>query len=167
MNGRPEQWHKFCTRNTKAGKSCWHHETRWPAGIKLPDPHSCPAHLTIRERTAWDAYHRILEALAPVPYDYSPACWSWLPPTEADCERVRVAWEQSLGDCADEALPAAEGMNRLADSGRVWREYRQRNPASICGVRERYWNPFTREFAEPEQSSHDPWRDNPMTKVGL
>jgi hypothetical protein len=35
----------------------------------------------------------------------------------------------------------SEGMNRY--SGRLWREYRERNPASICGLVEVYNGPFT------------------------
>ena len=49
----------------------------------------------------------------------------------------------------------------------VFRKYREFSPAVICGVRERYWNPFTREFAEPAPPPHDPWKDNPMKNIGL
>jgi hypothetical protein len=200
------QWHHFCTRQAKAGSPCRHHETRWPSDIRLPDPHSCTDHLNDRERAAWNGYRRAIEALTPAPYDYSPACWSWPPPDDADRERVRARWGQSLGERTEEMLPGfvmidwqqgrcaacgrvsvliedhdhvtgmirgylcgscntAEGMNRYA--GRVWREYRERNPASICGVSERYWDPFTKEFAEPAPPPHDPWGGNPMRGVGL
>ena len=30
------------------------------------------------------------------PYDVSPACWSWEPPTDADRERVRAKWAPIL-----------------------------------------------------------------------
>lgn len=50
--------------------------------------------------------------------------------------------------------------------GGVFGKYRERNPASICGVQVRYWNPFTREYAEPLKP-YDPWRDNPMRTIGL
>ena len=43
-----------------------------------------------------------------------------------------------------------EGIHRYRADLRMWREYRERNPASICGVVERYYDPYTREFAEPE-----------------
>jgi hypothetical protein len=127
-------------------------------------------------------------------YDYSPACWSWAPPTEADRERVRgryaylveamgegdplkrtlaglvmVDWQQDrCAACASKTevlvedhdhltglvrgylcrgCNTAEGMN--GDGARVWREYRERNPASICGIREFYYNWYTKEHARP------------------
>lgn len=55
-----------------------------------------------------------------------------------------------------------EGMNR----GGVFARYRQKNPASICGVREVYYDPFTKEFAEPAPQV-DRWKDNPMRGIGL
>lgn len=128
------------------------------------------------------------------PYDWSPACWSWEPPTEADREHARekyaylvkamgegkpledtlaglvmADWQQ--GRCAvcaskmsalvedhDHATGlvrgylcrgcnTAEGMN--GDGARLWREYRERNPASICGVVARYYDSFAKKFAEP------------------
>jgi hypothetical protein len=141
------------------------------------------------------------------PHDFSPACWSWPPPTDADRERVRTLYKSAIDQLGDGILPAlvmsdwqqercavcggqgapvedhdhgtglvrgylcrgcnvAEGMNRYA--GRVWREYRERNPASICGVVERYWDPLTKEFAEPaEPLSADRWKNHPMRGVGL
>jgi Recombination endonuclease VII len=39
------------------------------------------------------------------PYDRSPACWSWEPPTDADRERVRARWAPILkGRLTDEVL---------------------------------------------------------------
>lgn len=55
-----------------------------------------------------------------------------------------------------------EGMNR----GGIWSKYRERNPASICGVRLRYVGPFWDDDFEPAPP-HDPWKDNPMRGVGL
>lgn len=46
--------------------------------------------------------------------------------------------------------------------GGVFAKYRERNPASICGVRERYWNPVTHEFAEPAPPPRDPWLYDPL-----
>lgn len=54
-----------------------------------------------------------------------------------------------------------------AGHGGVFAKYRSVSPATICGVRERYWNPFTKEYAEPVPPPADPWKDNPMRGVGL
>lgn len=55
-----------------------------------------------------------------------------------------------------------EGMN----PGGVFARYRERNPASICGVWTAYYDPFEKEFAEPAPT-FDMWRDNPMKGIGL
>lgn len=129
-----------------------------------------------------------------VPYDFSPACWSWEPPAAVLRDQVREsndfhlkflssriqeeilddlvlsAWQdrrcatcgssrRELVEDHDHATGlvrgylcrgcnTAEGMN--GDNMRLWREYRERNPASICGLRIRYYNPYTRQFAEPD-----------------
>jgi hypothetical protein len=56
-----------------------------------------------------------------------------------------------------------EGMGH----GGVFAKYRERNPAVICGVQERYWNEYTKAYAEPVQPSppYDPWKNNPMRGV--
>jgi Recombination endonuclease VII len=121
-----------------------------------------------------------------VPYDRSPACWSWPPPVDSDGESPRKAMDNwQAGRCATcghvrhlvedhdhetglvrgwlcRRCNTAEGLNPY--SGRLWREYRERNPASICGVSERYWNPLTRQFAEPAPQL-DIWANNPMRGV--
>lgn len=57
-----------------------------------------------------------------------------------------------------------EGLNY----GGVFAKYRERNPATICGVTERYWNPFTQEYAEPSADEpYDRWANNPMKGIGL
>ena len=142
------------------------------------------------------------------PYGYSPACWNWPVPTEADWARIRegiraqymaaadlltedkafLVHEWQAGRCAvcgrEERLVedhdhgtglfrgwlcrscnVSEGMNP-GTGYQLWREYRERSPATICGVAERYWNPFTKAFAEPAPP-YDPWKDNPMRNVGL
>lgn len=55
-----------------------------------------------------------------------------------------------------------EGMNRDG----VWEKYRQRNPATICGVAERYWDPIAGEYAQAAPVL-DRWKDNAMRDVGL
>lgn len=51
-----------------------------------------------------------------------------------------------------------EGVYRYSDV-RIWREYRERNPASICGVSIRYWNSYTMEYAKPEEPALPPDMD--------
>jgi hypothetical protein len=62
-----------------------------------------------------------------------------------------------------------QGCNTLEGCGHggVFAKYRERNPASISGVLERYWNPFTQEFAVPATPAGDPWLSNPMRGIGL
>jgi hypothetical protein len=48
----------------------------------------------------------------------------------------------------------------------VFAAYRSRNPALILGVRARYYDPYTGEYAKPRPSRQfDRWTDNPV--VGL
>jgi Recombination endonuclease VII len=51
-----------------------------------------------------------------------------------------------------------EGRSRA----RIVEKYRQRNPASICGVVKLYFNEFTGEYAKPRttQDPEDKWGDN-------
>jgi hypothetical protein len=53
-----------------------------------------------------------------------------------------------------------EGMNH----GGVYVRYRQRNPASICGARTAYHDPFEGEFAKPVART-DMWEDHPLKGV--
>lgn len=51
-------------------------------------------------------------------------------------------------------------------SGGVWDKYRERNPASICGIRERYWHPIEKKYAEPRPTvTYDRWKDHPLKGV--
>jgi hypothetical protein len=62
------------------------------------------------------------------------------------------------------------GCNTLEGFGHggVFGKYRERNPATICGVAERYWNPFTQEYAEPQpERSGISWAEHPMKGIGL
>lgn len=51
--------------------------------------------------------------------------------------------------------------------GGIWDKYRQRNPATICGVENPYLDPFTLEEARPAPPPGDPWQNNPMKAVDL
>lgn len=53
--------------------------------------------------------------------------------------------------------------------GGVFALYRQKNPATMFGVKERYWDPFN-GFAEPGPppwTKEEMWEHNPMRGVGL
>lgn len=143
------------------------------------------------------------------PYDYSPACWSWPAPTEADWDRIREGIRARYEEASDLLLENGtfmvlhwqrercavcgrvdslvedhdhetglfrgflcrscnirEGRNP-GDGYRVWREYRERNPASICSVQERYWETWNNRFAEPARPPSDPWENNAMRNAGL
>jgi hypothetical protein len=61
----------------------------------------------------------------------------------------------------------AEGMNRLATVG-PYAAYRERDPASILGVRIVYIDPFTGRSAEPvTEASADRWTDNAVKGTGM
>jgi hypothetical protein len=48
-----------------------------------------------------------------------------------------------------------------------YRRYRERPPAAILGVRARYWDPITGEYAEPERPATDLWTDAASEDIGL
>lgn len=178
-----------CTRRTPADERCRSARMYWPQVIQLPNPQSCRGHLTDSERAAYadDQPRREVEAFVAwelpraMLYSSDPACWSWEPFTLGNGWRE---WHQ--GRCAicggrctlvedhDHKTGMMRGLlcrscNTLEGLGYggVWERYRRRNPALICGVRERYWNPFLKEFAEPAPPPPDPWTHNPMKGIGL
>jgi hypothetical protein len=56
-----------------------------------------------------------------------------------------------------------EGLNR--GSAGLFAKYRERNPASILGVRVRYWDTIAGEYARPAVDSHQSRAENPWLKV--
>jgi hypothetical protein len=131
---------------------------------------SCARHMTTEELAA---YRQAIEANA-IPWnkiqpdsnyvplrDRDPACWSWeVISTDDLCEFC----DGRCGICG--ATPAqlvmdhdhATGLERgmlcrscntregfASNEESVWTRYRVRNPATILGVEERYWSPFTGE----------------------
>lgn len=183
---RPDM--RRCTRTTKAGERCRSGRLLWPRNAPLPDPMSCLGHLNESERVIHEEDRMRSEVEFGLMFDLwwvrlinsDPACWSW--PLPAGVEMA----EWQAGRCAicghadvlvtdhDHRTGWVRGLlcrscNTLEGCGHggVFRKYREFNPASICGVQERYWNPFTKEFAEPAPPPHDPWKDNPMKGIGL
>lgn len=60
-----------------------------------------------------------------------------------------------------------EGMYR--GDHHVWGRYRRWHPYKMLGLKDRYWDGFTGEWA-PENPPPDParrWKDNPMRGIGL
>ena len=49
----------------------------------------------------------------------------------------------------------------------IFERYRQRNPASICGIAIRYWHPIYGEAQPLPARERGPRRDNPMRGIGL
>lgn len=60
---------------------------------------------------------------------------------------------------------------REAHTGGVFDLYRQRNPATMLGVREQYWNDVAEalnpESLQPTPPPTDRWRKNPAAGIGL
>lgn len=48
-----------------------------------------------------------------------------------------------------------------------YRRYRERPPAAILGVKARYWDPITGEYAQPAPHAVDAREENPMRGIGL
>ena len=101
-----------------------------------------------------------------------PACWSWPTPAtfsfsdEDGAEEFLWWWNHDCAICgsADNLVTDHDHKTGLvrgrlciycnakeghADDKGIFGKYRQRNPASILGVKIRYWSPWT-GYAEPE-----------------
>jgi hypothetical protein len=118
----------------------------------------------LRERTEREEAE--IERRWPRPTE--PACWSW-PVTEADRREGRlIQWQQwRCANCGgvDELVcdhdhetglvrgwlcRSCNGLEPGAFGDDPLVLYRQRNPATMLGVHEQYWSPFTRS-AEAER----------------
>lgn len=178
-----------CTRMTKAGAPCMNNRVRWHRS-EMADPQSCGSHLTSEERAELDELNARFHAEFVAPmlewevtrFSGDPACWSWAPPAPGSTGVSLLAWQQGrCAICATTSFPLDEDHDhqtglvrgylcRSCNScegsrrGGVWDKYREQNPASICGVRERYWHPIRQEYAEPA-APYDPWKDNPLRGV--
>jgi hypothetical protein len=52
-------------------------------------------------------------------------------------------------------------------TGTVFQRYRELPPVRILGVRLRYWDPYTKEFAEPAPARQDSQgENNPLAQIG-
>jgi hypothetical protein len=158
----------------------------WWREIAMPDPQSCKSHLTAAERMAYDddiprreAENADFELAFMVLYASDPACWSWPEPDGLDMMvwqdgRCAICGSRDVlalttitgqpSSAASSAGPATPSKaSGMAGCGRVTGSGTR---LLICGLVERDWNPFTREYAEPPPP-YDPWRDNPMKGIGL
>lgn len=176
-----------CTRVTLAGRPCRSGRVLWSASEVAPDPESCLSHLTAIERAThkklverWQAESNESWAPAVAMVLGDPACWSWPAPDHPGLADFQVGRCAICGHDADlvtdhdhatglirgylcRSCNTCEGTRR----GGVWDKYRDRNPASICGIREAYWDPFEKRFATPAEPPGDRWLDNPMRNIGL
>lgn len=173
-----------CTRQTKSGGRCRSARIHWWREIAMPDPEACKSHLTAAERLAYDEDWPRREAMGAdfelwfvTLHASDPACWSWPAPDGQDM----WAWQDGrCAICGDRVQLVTDHDHRTGlirgqlcrscnslegfGHGGVWSRYRERYPALICGLFERYWNPFTKEFAAPA-AAYDPWRENPLRGV--
>lgn len=112
------------------------------------------------------------ERIRVVHMNRDPACWSWPAPEtctfkDADTAERFLRWWNAVcaiceesGDLVidhDHATGLVRGrlcrtcnIKEGMSDAPIFRKYRKRNPASILGIEEQYWSPFT-GYAEPEQ----------------
>lgn len=145
---------------------------QWNVGGGEPDPKLCWGHLTPAQRREQVRLHSaLMERLARL--EREPDCWSWpIPPereyaTEDEARAALSAWQHGRGCaiCGDrercvEDHDHATGLVRgklcrscntregMGHGTAPFVKYRERNPASILGVKVRYWSPWT-GLAEP------------------
>ncbi|REF00313.1 recombination endonuclease VII [Thermomonospora umbrina] len=196
MNGSPETGRAahLCTRTTLQGNPCAGYRVHWYPR-HLPDPKACTGHLTRTERQAFeDDKLRRGEAALPLQLarglflNGHPACWSW-PPLGYELDEewgTTPLWGWQAGRCAIcgrktvlvtdhdhrtglirgglcSRCNTAEGLSNAP----VFVRYRDRNPASVLGIRQRYWDPIEKAYAQPAPPPGDPWKNNPMKGIGL
>lgn len=135
MTMTPESEDQRCTRIAAATKArCRHPRTHWSVlslvtSVPLPgpDPQSCWDHLTSEERRILEdarEMERSILALAALPADADPACWSWEPTTKADMEQTKA----SVPQVARDHIREEDWAELLLDN---W----QGGQCAICGKR--------------------------------
>ncbi|GAA3957570.1 hypothetical protein GCM10023085_45080 [Actinomadura viridis] len=171
---RPANWSGFLGSTCSAPDvSCRQTAVAWLVTMDMPDPRVCYDHLTPEERAALDSAQAAVEARLRRLAE-EPDCWSWPVPEpreyaseEEACDALS-AWQHGRG-CAVCGDPSGLVQDHDHTTGLVrgklchtcnvkegkgstrapFTRYRERNPASILGVKVRYWSPWT-GYAEPE-----------------
>jgi Recombination endonuclease VII len=179
----------LCSRRRSNGRPCQQAALSWPRAAAGTDPVACQFHMSAQEkqdrrRGLYGNADEVMTAFIAS----DPVCWSWpVPraPLAGDDEAALHGWhDRRCAVCGsddprlvidhDHGTGLVRGLlcppcNRKegARYGGVFDRYRQRPPASILGVLVRYWNPGTREYAEPVPPAGHHWSDNAMRGVGL
>ncbi|MER7053510.1 endonuclease domain-containing protein [Streptomyces sp. NPDC000351] len=170
----------------------------WRLPKRTGRPHSCLHHLTPNERAEYDREVAVAEAEereARQRVDgMAPACWGWQAPVDvapqdpdpdvAGLEAIE-AWQAGrCGICCAQATLVvdhehATGLVRgllcqqcnTAEAFRIlgpYQRYRERPPATILGVRARYWDPLAKDYARPAPILEaDKWTDAASEDIGL
>jgi len=180
---------QICSRSRSNGHPCRQSALSWPRRAASSNPVACQFHMSEQEkqdrhRGLYGNSDELMAALLAA----DPVCWSWPAPGAPLAENDEPALHQwHAGQCAvcgdndprlvvdhDHTTGLVRGMlcppcNRKegARYGGIFNRYRERPPASILGVRVFYWNPATREYAEPAAPRGDRWSDNAMRGIGL
>ena len=171
----------------------------WRLPKRKDRPRSCLRHLTPEERAEYDrevAAAEAAEQKARRKVDgMAPACWGWETPASSshrgaypDVAGLDAIEEWQAGRCAicssegglvtdhDHATGLVRGLLcqgcNIAEAFRSvgpYRRCRERPPATILGVRARYWDPLVRDFAKPRSTVHeaDKWTDAASEDIGL
>jgi hypothetical protein len=164
----------------------------------VPRVASCLAHLTPVEREVYDEAVRARTERTEDSwkwfFEQDPACWRW--PVvgviaAGEVEQSQVLYEWHADRCAicgrsaylvedhDHATGLTRGYLCTSCNTREgiyarqqegpFAKYRERHPTIILGLRLRYWDPITKDYAKPQPplKEADRWVDAASDDIGL